>query len=417
MKKVIILTSAFPYLPGEQFIEDEISYWGDVADNNEIIVLPASSKGQARNLPGNVTVDLSCLAEKFWPKWYFLFYALTSKVFISELFYIINNRGIRWFDFKEFLRTINLLHVFRYKLRKYLRRCGSADVIYCYWNDAQAYAACMLKKEGLVGEVVTRMHGFDLYEERRVNSYMPLKRQFISQFDKVFVLSKAAENYVLKRYRADPETVKVRPLAVPIPERMASRSPHGEVSIVSVSFCVGVKRIDKIIDALEIAAQHHPTITFFWNHIGGGPLLDQLKSHAARVLAPLKNINFNFRGTLTRDEVRHFYLFEMVDCILNASESEGMPVSIMEAMSFGVPAIAPDIGGISDLINSETGMLLRSAATPDDIATAIGALIEGPEGEIRARARLKMEESYNAAINYRCFVNEVLGGHNSNRGD
>lgn len=41
------------------------------------------------------------------------------------------------------------------------------------------------------------------------------------------------------------------------------------------------------------------------------------------------------------------------------SDSEGIPVSIMEAMSFGIPVIARNVGGMSEIVNEENGLLLE----------------------------------------------------------
>ncbi|MFR4320263.1 MAG: glycosyltransferase [Blautia massiliensis (ex Durand et al. 2017)] len=44
---------------------------------------------------------------------------------------------------------------------------------------------------------------------------------------------------------------------------------------------------------------------------------------------------------------------------MNVSSSEGIPVSIMEATSFGIPGIATDAGGTKEIIrDKENGVLL-----------------------------------------------------------
>ncbi|NJK95527.1 MAG: glycosyltransferase [Bacteroidales bacterium] len=49
---------------------------------------------------------------------------------------------------------------------------------------------------------------------------------------------------------------------------------------------------------------------------------------------------------------------------LNTSLSEGVPVSVMEALSFGLPVIATDVGGTGELINDEVGMLINPEISP-----------------------------------------------------
>ena len=44
-------------------------------------------------------------------------------------------------------------------------------------------------------------------------------------------------------------------------------------------------------------------------------------------------------------------------CLLLSSLSEGCPLVILEAMALGKPVIAPDVGGIKDIINDDNGFL------------------------------------------------------------
>lgn len=56
------------------------------------------------------------------------------------------------------------------------------------------------------------------------------------------------------------------------------------------------------------------------------------------------------------------------------SDSEGIPVSIMEAMSFGIPVIARNVGGMSEIVNEENGLLLENDDA-EDAASKISSLL------------------------------------------
>ena len=45
---------------------------------------------------------------------------------------------------------------------------------------------------------------------------------------------------------------------------------------------------------------------------------------------------------------------------MNVSISEGLPVSIMEAISLGIPVIATDVGGVKEIVNEVTGILIKT---------------------------------------------------------
>jgi len=93
-----------------------------------------------------------------------------------------------------------------------------------------------------------------------------------------------------------------------------------------------------------------------WVHFGDGPKLAEVKALALEILS--SNITFEFKGRVTNKEVLTWYTENNPSLFINVSTTEGIPVSIMEAMSFGIPVIATDVGGCSEIVNNENGMLL-----------------------------------------------------------
>ena len=59
-----------------------------------------------------------------------------------------------------------------------------------------------------------------------------------------------------------------------------------------------------------------------------------------------KNIRAEFKGRVLNKEVLKFYIDEVPDLFINLSSSEGIPMSIMEAMSCSIPVIATNNKGI-----------------------------------------------------------------------
>ena len=56
---------------------------------------------------------------------------------------------------------------------------------------------------------------------------------------------------------------------------------------------------------------------------------------------------------------------------INVSSTEGIPVSIMEAMSFGIPVIATAVGGTPEIVNNENGYLLSKDPSAKELAEVI----------------------------------------------
>ena len=87
--------------------------------------------------------------------------------------------------------------------------------------------------------------------------------------------------------------------------------------------------------------------------LGDGPLRAKLERRAATLRAGVRVRFHGFRDDLP-------VLLPAADLVVLASRSEGMPLSLIEAMAAGVPCVATAVGGVPDLIRSgETGLLVQ----------------------------------------------------------
>lgn len=408
MKTVLFLTNAYPYFPGEQFIEDEISHWVSQTAV-KVVIVPRIALGIPRSMPAGIEVDLTVAQSRsFISKLTSVATASVSRLFWKEASFIYGSKGLKLSCYAEALRLTAIVLRIEKALKRVHLKHQSPDIAYCYWNEVSAYAAVLLKRARLFAKVVSRAHGFDLYEYRRSNQYMPLKRQFINEMDVILAIAQEGKNYLELTYDVPALQVIVSPLGVSIPSSISTVSNSHGLNIVSVSFCVPVKRIDKIIDAIALVTSEFTNLNIVWTHIGDGPLLSDLKRRAAEKLTSLK-VKWNFLGNKQNFEVKQYFEKNSVDVFINASESEGVPVSIMEAMSYGVPVIAPNVGGIAELVSSEYGCLLSEAPSVADIASALVTMASRcKDGETRARAKQKIIDHYSADRNYRELVDLVV---------
>ena len=77
----------------------------------------------------------------------------------------------------------------------------------------------------------------------------------------------------------------------------------------------------------------------------------------------------------------------------------------MEAMACAVPAIAPNTGGIADLVNDRVGLLLQAYPGPHKIADALGECYHhGGWPEKRVAAREHVQTFFDGSKNYPNFV-------------
>lgn len=407
MKTILFLTSAYPYFPGEQFIEDEIGFWAEES-SVKVILVPATASGVPREIPPGITVDLTVARKSsFLVKLKSVFQALCSPTLWMDFRYIRKSRR----GFRCYVNTLKTLaSVLRIEraLRLICKNYESLDTAYCYWNHIQAYAAVNLKRDGLISKVVSRAHRFDLYEDVQPDKYIPLKRQFIKDMDLILAISNEGKAYLESNYNAPPDRVIVSRLGVPVPSSASTPSGPSILNIVSVSFCVEVKRIDKIINAIALAAFQLNGVKITWIHIGDGPLFPELKQLAANVLEPM-GVEWRFMGQLPNTAVKNYFSENEIDLFINASESEGVPVSIMEAMSHGVPVIAPNVGGISEIVTNEVGWLLSENPSVSELANSIIELSSRcKEEQLRSLSRQMIVNRYCASKNYRSLINLMV---------
>jgi glycosyltransferase involved in cell wall biosynthesis len=174
--------------------------------------------------------------------------------------------------------------------------------------------------------------------------------------------------------------------------------PDDRVYLLSCSRVVPVKRVFLLLEALRRITD----LPIVWTHIGGGRHWKQLAREAARRPA---NVEIRLPGEMSNQEVLEYYREHPVDLFINVSSSEGLPVSIMEAISFNVPVLATRVGGTAEIVTGDVGRLLEPDVTPAALARTLVEMI-------RARAtfhpRARWEESFSAANNYPRFIREIL---------
>lgn len=102
---------------------------------------------------------------------------------------------------------------------------------------------------------------------------------------------------------------------------------------------------------------------------------------------------------LSHDQVMNYYKEHHFDVFINMSTNEGVPVSIMEAASFGIPIIATNVGGTSEIVQPSVGMLLSSNPTIDEICKTIEEVLSG-----NYSPREFWKTHYSAEGNYKRFA-------------
>jgi colanic acid/amylovoran biosynthesis glycosyltransferase len=408
-KTLLVLTSRFPYEGGEYFLETEQRSWKE-ADGIDVYLMPFFNTKALRDYPRWIALrSENSRDESRVGRFKYICAAIFSPIFFREISSLLREKKARPIYFLIALHAVSRVLQIKKAIEALAKEVGGIDVVYSYWNNTSAYAAALAKKKGLVRKIVSRAHGTDLYRYALKGGYMPLKDQLVDQFDLVAAVSKLGRDYYVSEYNISPDRVIVERLGVEIDGRLSSVTGSCQLSIVSISNCVEIKRLDVIAAGILLYARQNPDVRVHWVHIGDGPTLNDLQAYWRSSSVLIKNASAVFRGRLENKQVIDFLVHNSCDVILNASASEGVPVSLMEAMSLGIPAIAPAIGGIPELVSPSCGFLLPPMPTPPDIVNGLDwALNCAKEQDTRCAAASKVAAEYSAAKNYSQFYGLVL---------
>ena len=419
MKRALVLfTLEFPYGVSEPFLENEYPLYKDYFDKVLLVTnrpRAVGARGQKTREVNDPAVEIleSRFNRNLWQKLAFLWAVLTDGHSYTELWHILTRHGAN-------LRAIRNLFSSIGKAKLCVRLAGTRcrelekagyQVVgaYAYWLNYPAYAAVRFNHRYYGGRLytVSRAHRFDLYEERNPGSYILCRKYILEGLREIASISEDGVRYLERTHPDCRMNITIHRLGA---KDVGCTRPvdKGEtLKIVSCSRAVPVKRIHRIIDALAQIRD----IPVEWTHCGGGDLLADIREKAATLP---DNIRCVFTDTSPNTRVYELYRDNGYHAFVNVSSSEGVPVSIMEAMSFGMPVIATDVGGTAETIEEgETGYLLAPDYEDGELIRCLTRLYEMPAeayAEMRRRARDKFEGQYHCLPNYRHFL-QMLREH------
>ena len=248
------------------------------------------------------------------------------------------------------------------------------------------------------------MHRWDIYFEESKYGYLPLRKDIFKNLDSVVSISQDGINYLKSQLKFNTKSIKVSRLGV---KKIGEF--HKKVSkkflIVSCSNLIKVKQVHLIAESLSKIKNHEIN----WVHFGDGILMNEIINYCEKNLP--KNIKVEFKGRVSNKEVVGFYIKNVPDLFINLSSSEGVPMSIMEAMSCSIPVIATNVGGTSEIVNNENGLLLKKSFEIGEVSKFIEKFytLKIKEKEtLRKNAYETWSESFDASKNYNNFIKEFL---------
>ncbi|MCC7293382.1 MAG: glycosyltransferase [Phycisphaerales bacterium] len=177
----------------------------------------------------------------------------------------------------------------------------------------------------------TRMETPDSVVERRLV-------QAIGRMDRVVTMGTKAVQYY--RSRGLTNDFHVIPGAIDA-GRFRPGNEARQADIILVGRLVEIKRIDVLLEALALAAKSLPKISALI--VGDGPLRAALERQASEL-----GLDGQVRFTGQQSDVEAWYRRAKVFAL--TSDSEGLSLAMMEAMSCGLAPVVSDVGDLGDMI-------------------------------------------------------------------
>lgn len=410
---LILITNHFPFGGAEAFLENEIGFLTNRFDK---VIIAARDVTSLSSRKGNF------VAHRIDPKsnWKesLLAVGLCIRHFRRMSNYLVAEiRAIRTsgksFSFPmasvmvhDLVKAVITAHHLKCLIKQH--ELKDTVTLYSYWLTSSALATTFVHKPGLTVKRISRAHGGDVYENRNKLHYLSFRTVLAKELDKIFTISENASTHLKKSsWLTYQNKIVVSRLGTRRPSMMPDKSRDTGFVLVSCSYLVTVKRIHLLIDSLALI----DGFPFTWIHIGDGPLKREIEEYASLKLSKNRTIQYRFEGAMTNENLIRFYTEKYVHLFLNTSESEGVPVTMMEAQSFGIPVVAPETGGIPEIISTDNGRLFPVNSTPQQISECIKEVLNLPPAayaELRLNARRNWETRYNAEQNFPTFVTEIF---------
>jgi glycosyltransferase involved in cell wall biosynthesis len=287
-------------------------------------------------------------------------------------------------------------------LKTFLETVKSNDLIHVHGHPyLSSFLAAKIAKRYSKPLVLTQHNTFIEYNNiwdtvEKLND-LAIGKQVLKEADKIIVVSNATKNYVLS-LGADPEKVEVLHNGVDlnrfkllsgVKDEMRKKLGISEDArvVLTVRRLVYKNGIDTLLESAELAVKKNPKLIFVV--VGKGPDFEEVKNRIAQL-----GIQRNFRltGFVSDEELPRYY--NVADLFALPSKSgEGLPLVALEAMACGLPVIATNVGGTSEVMSEDYGKLVPPNS-PESLGEALVEFSRKDLAVLKKELRTMMEQKY-----------------------
>jgi glycosyltransferase involved in cell wall biosynthesis len=362
VKDICYITASYPYGKGESFIEAEVVEWA--RKGYRLRIIPMWPRGSFREGARTNGVEVLTYPMIAW------------RYLLSALYWLLRNPSKFFVLWRIGLSDLGKIkkNVFPILKAFHLARVVSfpADMhIHAHWaGTSSTLGMCLAILKG--ADWSFTCHRWDIYENNL------LRRKALSADFVRFISSRGCNDGVALGVPAD-KAVVVH-MGVEIPKECANEAlPTNLFNMLCAANLVKVKGHEYLIRAVK--SLRDSGVACVLNVAGDGPLRQELMQLCID-LGVVEAVRF--LGHVGHNRLMEMYvrrevgLFVLPSIELPGGEHEGIPVSIMEAMSFGVPVVATRTGSIGELLPESWGTLVPDK-DPEALASAIRNLVLNPE--------------------------------------
>lgn len=389
--KIAYITAHTPFGSGETFVMEEILTMADLGA--EILIIPRNPPkevyhGQAKQLL-NHAVWLPLISMRIL--FHFLKALAMNSRMRSLLLAIFKNSRTPKILLKNLAVTPKAVFV-----AEMIRHAGIQH-IHAHWGSTTSTIGWLASEISSIPWSMT-LHRWDIAE----NNMLELKVESAA-FTRC--ISREGQREALSII-GDDYKAKLTVIHMGAKVRASSYDLHrvlqSEFTIVCPANLVQVKGHRYLIEALRLIIETEDT-SMNCLIIGDGPLEGEIRRQVYRL--GLGGV-IHLVGQLPHEKLMLMYEKKEVDAVVLPSiltddgEKEGIPVSLMEAMNYGIPVISTNTGGIPELLSGGAGILVKEKSIKE-LADAISTLIKNKEAyrEIVYRGFQKIHEEFNIRKN------------------
>lgn len=265
-----------------------------------------------------------------------------------------------------------------------LLRSFQPDLVHAHFaTEPTAVARALAAELGM--PFTFTAHGYDVYRRPPADF-----GQRAAAAAAVVTVSEANARHIAVMHAVDRSRIVVLPCGVDTDrfrpaERLRPEPPH----IVCVARLVPVKNLGLLLEACRIIYEQRAD--FRCVVVGDGRGREELVALRDRLRL---GAVVEFVGPARQSEV--LALWQSAAVAVLTSQSEGMPLSLIEAAACGVPAVATAVGGVPELVEEGVTGLLAPAGDAADVARKLDRVLREPDfaRQLGAAARRRVEERF-----------------------